>query len=841
MKSSLTRWLIGGEWRAHPMRALLAIGAIAIGVALGFAVDLINTAAFNEFSSAVKSLSGQSDLQVRGVEPTFDEALYPQLAQHESVQLSNPVLEIAARIPGQRETLNVQGIDVFRAGAIAPDLIGVPADGQKGDTLADDAIFLSTAAMEWLHVKAGDHLTLLSGTQAVNLRVAGGLLHARAGQRIAVMDIGAAQWHFQRLGKLSRIDLKLTPGVNRAAFKTKLARELAGHNIVSETEDQEASSANLSRAYRVNLNVLALVALFTGAFLVFSTQALSVMRRRRQFAFLRVAGFTRRQLLTQILLEGGTLGVLGALCGIALGYALAAAALHAFGGDLGGGYFSGVNPHVQFDLPAAAIFFTLGSAIALLGSLGPAWEAARAKPAPALKAGSEDGAMSRLASPFPALACLAAGGVLALLPPVGNLPLFGYAAVGLLLVGAIALMPRLAALTFGALERRYAMRGPGTLLTLARLANTPNQASIALGGVLSSFSLMVAMAIMVASFRVSVDDWLVGLLTADVYVRTSSAADTAGLKPDEQLTVAHLSGVAQASSLRVSTLRLQADRPGVALLARQIDNGNPGKVLPMVGESLAPGKIPADAAPIWISEAMIDLYGWQQGQVVALPLGGQTRKAIVAGVWRDYARQSGSIQMRLDDYRSMTGDASVSDMALRLQPDVTPETVMASLRRLPFGGSLDISQAGDIRKLSLKIFDRSFAVTYLLEAIAMIIGLFGIAATFSAQTFARAKEFGMLRHVGVTKRQILVMLAVEGGMLSAIGIAAGFVLGWVISLILVFVVNPQSFHWSMQLHMPWQLLGNVALTLLVASAGTALLSGRHAVSQNAVQAVREDW
>ena len=838
----LDRWLIAGEWRAHPLRTALAVLAIAIGVALGFAVDLINGAAFNEFTAATKSIAGQADLQVKGVEASFDENLFPQLAQREGVKIASPVLEFNAPVADRHESLTIEGLDVFRAGAIAPDLIGVPASKQPFDTLADDAVFLSNAAMESLQLKPGDQLRLLSGTRAVTLRVAGGLVHARAGQRIAVMDIGAAQWRFQKLGQLTRIDLRLQPGVDRAAFKAALAKELAGRCIVSETQDSENANANLSRAYRVNLDVLALVALFTGAFLVFSTQALSVIRRRRQFAFLRVIGLTRRRLIMQVLFEGTLMGMFGALLGIALGYAMAALALRFFGGDLGGGYFSGVQPHAQFDLPAAALFFTLGSLIAVAGSFGPAWEAARALPAAALKSGSEDGSLKKLASPWPGLVCLVAGGIFSSLPPVGQLPLFGYLAVALLLVGAIMLMPRLAGLVFGALEHGgedHKKRGPVMSLVLARLAHTPNQAAIALGGVLSSFSLMVAMAIMVASFRVSVDDWLVNLLTADVYLRTSSSGDATGLNPDEQHAIAMLPGVAQANALRAGSLRLQADRPAVALLARNIDVDDPGRTLPLVGNSLP---LPAkDAVPVWISEAMTDLYGWRQGQWRDLPLGGGAHRVFVAGVWRDYARQTGSIQIRLQDYRAITGDANVSDMALRLTSGTSAEQVIAAVRALPFGTLLDISQAGEIRQLSLKIFDRSFAVTYLLEAIAMVIGLFGVAATFSAQTFARAKEFGMLRHVGISRRQILAMLAAEGAMLTVIGIAAGFVLGAVVSLILVFVINPQSFHWSMRLHMPWPLLGSVALALLVSSVLTALASGRGAVAQSAVQAVREDW
>jgi putative ABC transport system permease protein len=837
----ISRWLLGGEWRAHPVRALVAVAAIALGIALGFAIHLINAAAFNEFSAAVKSLSGQADLQVRGAAPYFDESLYARLAQRKEIALASPVLEVDAAVPGQNQALKVVGIDVFRAAAIAPDLTGVPGEDRVFDTLADDAVFLSPAAMEWLKLKAGDTLNLQSGTRTISLRVAGGIVRAQAGQRIAVMDIGALQWRLDRLGRLARVDLRLKEGVDRATFKNALARELGGGFAVTETSDQEARTASMSRAYRVNLNVLALVALFTGAFLVFSTQALSVIRRRSQLALMRVVGLGRRALLAQILLEGAVLGVIGSLLGLALGYAIAAAALHFFGGDLGGGYFPGVRPSVRFTRVAAGLFFLLGIAVALLGCAGPAWEAARAKPAQALKSGSEDVMLSRLSSPWPALACLAAGALLTQLPPVFELPVFGYLAVMLLLIGGIALMPRLAALVFAALSR-LAQRGSNVVATLAlaRLANAPNQASIALGGVLSSFSLMVAMAIMVASFRVSVDDWLTQVLSADLYVRSATSGSTGALNSAEQQAIERTPGIARTDFLRIQQLTLDPARPGVALIARTIDVLNPDRTLPIMGDPLTTS-LASSAMPVWVSEAMVDLYGYTVGREVRLPLGGREHTFTVAGIWRDYARQSGAIQMRLADYRALTGDTDINDAGLWLRPDVSPETAIAALKQLPFSGALEFSEPGEIRAISLKIFDRSFAVTYLLEMVAIVIGLFGVAATFSAQTLARAKEFGMLRHVGVTRRQILAVLASEGCLLTALGIIVGFVLGWSISLILVFVVNPQSFHWTMQLHMPWAGLLSVAAVLLAAAGATALASGRYAVSGDAVRAVREDW
>jgi putative ABC transport system permease protein len=199
------------------------------------------------------------------------------------------------------------------------------------------------------------------------------------------------------------------------------------------------------------------------------------------------------------------------------------------------------------------------------------------------------------------------------------------------------------------------------------------------------------------------------------------------------------------------------------------------------------------------------------------------------------------VVVTLADYRALTGDREVTDAAMWTAPGTNADQLAHAIRQLPFGRALALAQPGEIRAMSLRIFDRSFAVTCLLETIAIAIGLSGVAATFSAQTLARAKEFGMLRHVGVTRGQVLRILAFEGGFLTTLGVACGFGLGLVISLILVFVVNPQSFHWTMQLHLPWPLLATVAAVLVIASVLTALASGRYALSGGPVRAVREDW
>ncbi len=845
----LSQWLLQGQWHSHRLQISMVMIAIALGIALGFSIQLINSAAIHEFSSAIRSLSGQSDLQIRAIQPTFDEMLYPKLAQLEGVELVSPVLEIQAAVPGQSDetrngVLRILGIDVFRAMAMTPDIVGVPAADRNFDTLAIDAIFLSPAAMEWLKVTQDDHLVLRLGTKTVTLRVAGGLVRSNPGQRLAVMDIGAAQWHFDHIGLLSRVDLKLKQSVNLKQFKTSLEKDLSSQYLVAETIGQERRINNMSRAYRINLNVLALVALFTGVFLVFATQFLATLQRRPQLALLRVLGMMKKQILLQILMESSLLGLLGAILGIVLGYGFAISALYFLGGDLGAGFFPDIQPKIEFDPELTLVFLILGISVTLMGSIIPAWEAANARPAQALKSGSEALSMTQLNKPWAATACIILALIFTQLPPIAELPLFGYFAVALLLIGGIAWMPTLAKLFFSLLLKlvNRDSRNVLTLLVLARLSNASHQAAIALGGVLASFSLMVAMAIMVASFRLSIEHWLDHILPADVYVRTELRQDIIGFTRPEQVALANASGIKRIDFIYSQQISLDPSRPSVTLFARPIDKNDPGSVLPLTDDVLPTETLAnSDAIPIWVSEAMVDLYDFRVGKQIEFPLGKAPHKYIVAGVWRDYGRQFGAIQMRLSDYQAVSGEFHVNEAAIWLTDDISTQQMMNTLSALPFGAALVFWQPNEIRSLSLKIFDRSFAVTYLLEIIAVLVGLLGVAASFSAQVLTRKKEFGILRHMGLTRRQIIRMLTLEGGFLTSFGITIGFILGGSISLILIFIVNPQSFHWTMQLHIPWSWLALMIISLLFSAALTAFIVGKSAVARQMVQSVKEDW
>ncbi len=854
------RQLSWPELRHQPWRNLTALLAVVLGVALAFSVHLINESALSEFSAAVRGVNGQADFELRAQREGFDERLYDRVSRHPGVAVASPVVDIdTLAMDAPRTRLRVLGIDALVAPLLNPDLLPQPAPGADRLVMLDpDAAFLNDTARRELGLpatpaSAAPTLSLQQGLAAVALRVQGRV--ALPGEAVVVMDIAGAQAHFGWLGRLSHIDVRLQPGADRA----QVLRELDLPPGVQAVNPQDAAQrvSNMSRAYRVNLTVLALVALFTGSFLVFSVLSLSVARRTPQFALLGVLGLSAGERLRLVLAESALLGLLGSGLGLLLGTALADAALRLLAGDLGGGYFPGVTPSLRFSPWAALLYGGLGLGAALIGGWLPARMAQGLAPAQALKGLGGQAPPARLPWAGPGL--LALGTLLATAPPVGGMPIAAYLAVACLLLGGIVCVPAGVAWLLragaGTRQAHWLQRHPLALLASARARHQRHSATIAVAGVVASLALSVALTVMVASFRHAVIDWLDTVLPADLYVRTSvnAASDNAFLPPELVREVARLPGVARLETQRVLQLQLDPAQPGVTLLARPLPD--PARNLPLVDAPLPalPGEV-----NVYVSEAMASLYGAVPGQALTLPLPPRqpALRVQVRGVWRDYARQNGSVMMAADDFERLTGDTRVNDLALWLRPGASAAEVQQGIRdavrrRAAADGAdtgdaaldtlLEFASPGEIRAVSLRIFDRSFAVTYWLQAVAIGIGLFGVAASFSAQVMARRKEFGLLTHLGLTRRQILSLVAGEGAVWSATGTLLGLALGLAVSVVLVKVVNPQSFHWSMDLAPPWPRLALLCLTVLAAGTVTAWLSAWRVGARDAARSVKEDW
>ena len=847
--------------------------SIAIGVALALGVHWVNRSALAEFSAAIAMVNGDAQAQLVGRSADFDEQIYSSLNDTPGIAAASPVIEFkalasaagpaasrtsarATEIPGrtgsgpsqasQPIVLRVLGIDPLRAAQVTPTLLPSLAEADRNDPaalFADDAVFLSRAVARALGIAPGEQLVIQAGPHHQLLRVAGSVEGADEGQLLAVLDIANAQQYFGRLGKLSRIDLRFKENADAGSVRAAVEPTLPTQVLWSVPQAAGQRMSNLSRAYRVNLNVLALVALFTGAFIVQATLALRVARQQREIALLGVLGAPRRFAARRVLIDALVIGAFGSVTGVLGGIALASLLLALTGGDLGGGYFDRRVIAFAIDPPSVAAGLVGGLAIALIGAFLPMRAAQRIIPARALRARSTESVLdpSGRARWAAGLAVIAL--VLLAAPPIADLPLAAYLSIAiLLLVGVMLTGPLIGPCSrtlIWVLEQRAPP--PTVWLALSRMAGAPGSAGSALGGVVASFALASAMAIMVTSFRVSVSDWLDQVLPADLYARLPSSAAGEGFDQSFQSRIRALPGATQVEFSRVGSILLDERRPAVALVARPLHSAGVAARLPLTGRTVT---VPDSQLSVWVSEPFADIYRVQPGDMLSLPIGSTPTpvRALVAGIWRDYARQHGAVAIDIDDYRRLTGDDTANEVAWWLVDRTQTEAFIAQAQALSaLAGSMEFRDTSQLKSLSLRIFDRSFAITHVLEAIAIAVALFGVATSVAGEALARQREFGMLRHLGLTRKQIGQQFALEAALGTMVACLWGLVLGAFVAWVLVHRVNPQSFHWTMSMHWPASMLATSALAMIILAAVAARLSAREATGAAPVLAVRQDW
>lgn len=839
--------LFAGALRDQPVKWLIATLSIAVGVGLGFAVHLIHKQALDQFNNGVRQFSGQADLQLLPHSIFLPETALEQLASLPEVAVASPVIDILVPVQGLDQPLRFLGLDVFTAAAVTPNFIGQSKTdsnnaAQQGEIplLSSHNVFISPALREKLPTELQTLNTVKQG-KSVSWQVAGSVPAAGAGQSLAVADIAAVQWRLGELGKVSRIDLKLREGVSPAAFQRLYGDAFAELGRLETPDEQGTRGASVSQAYRANLSILAMVALLTGGFLTFSTQMLAVAQRSRQWALLAALGAPARSLRTQVLFESMCCGLAGGALGVAMGWALATVVVRYLGVDLGAGYFEAAQGGIALNPLDTLLFGGFGVLATLLGGLSPAFQTGQMALHQRLRAGTEEAGLqfANKAHWLGLVLCVIAA-VCLWIPPYGNIPVGGYLAVAFGLFGGIALI----GLVVRLLVKPPEQLGKLADLAKSRLASTPNLLAVGLSGVVASFALVVAMHVMIYSFRYSLDNWLTQVLPAPLYVKLNTAS-IPSFPNDFQERIAALPGLDLVEFWGQQSIILDPKRPAVELIARPISIEAAQQRLPMTGTTIntpEPGTL-----PVWVSEPMTDLYGLKAGSMLELQLDQGTRiPATVMGVWRDYTRQHGAIvlpkaalaQQFNVQFKDTQGavwpqkDVSVDDMVERIQQSAS-STVLSD--------KIDFAEPGEIRQLSLDIFDRSFAVTYLLEIAAVVIGLFGVGTTFSAMALQRKNEFALLGAMGASPAWILRLIAREAFIASAVAALVGLTIGLAFAAILIFVVNPQSFHWTMEWFTPWRDLLLMVLVLIAMSSMTVTLALRSKLNTKLVDQLKEDW
>ena len=279
-------------------------------------------------------------------------------------------------------------------------------------------------------------------------------------------------------------------------------------------------------------------------------------------------------------------------------------------------------------------------------------------------------------------------------------------------------------------------------------------------------------------------------------------------------------------------------------MAKPLNLEDPSQSVALVGLAKLP---PKDGQSRWVvfgSEAMADVYGWRAGQEAQLPLTDQGPQTVwVGGLFRDYGRQHGSVVMSTSDYERLSGDRSRSGVSVWLSSDADPAKVMSQVQaQAPELSHLKWVSAQDVRQLSLKIFDRSFAMTYALEAAALFVAMFSVAAGVTGQLILRRREFGVLSHLGMSETNLWLLVSLEVGLLLLVAVVWASLLGGLISQILIHKVNPESFHWTMNTHFALEQWALISALLLVIGVVTARWSARHGLDpKRLAESLRADW
>ena len=841
-------WLLSSAFKAQPGRWFIAGLAVALGIALAVAIHTVNRSALSEFSRALDLVNGQASAQIVMPSGEFSDQLYDQIVTLQTelgIRAVSPVLE--------RNTAQIRilGIDIFQAGRVSPSLMPFVSEDQRQELFSDDAIFLSAAALQKLQLSVGDYFALSYEGKSVRLKIAGTVPGA-VGQVIAVMDLGTLQWRLGGLGRISRMDVLLLDGKGIEEVANAVQNLNLGVRLIS-SQERDRRISNLSRAYRVNLNVLALVALFTGAFLVFTTISFSVLRQQSQLALLSILGASSHWIFTLVLAQAGGIAALGGLFGIGLGLTLAFVLLNILGGDLGGGYFSIAAPPLEIDPIALFGFWILAITVGLLAAYFPAKAASAGRPTDQLRANSTERVLRPVMNHRIALIFSLASLVLAFMPAMNDLPLAAYASIACLLFAGLALIPWIVQYCFSRLANglsRWQNQPSSLTFAVWRLAQAPASAAGLIAGVVAAMALTVAMVIMVASFRDSMIQWLDQVLPADLYAnfKQLNLGDEFQKNPNLLASLERVPGIERYELSVQRKIIFQSDRPEVTLIARPIQQSRAAQTLPLIGSVYPESSLPSQSSlpVVYVSEAMVDLYDWRPGRIQTLPALNEqqgSQKVWVAGIFRDYGRQHGALVIDLASYQKMSGNQQYSGIALWLVNQANPATVLNAVRAaIPQFRDQEFINRSDLRALSIKIFDRSFALTYALEIAALLVAIFATATGFAGQALLRQKEYALVYYLGQSTAQRTAWITTESGLLLGLAVIWGTLLGLLISQILIHRVNPQSFHWTMDTSVPYLALITLMLALVGCGIAAALwASKRNLNSTNLRTALREDW
>ncbi len=599
-------------------------------------------------------------------------------------------------------------------------------------------------------------------------------------------------------------------------------------------------------AFRWNLNVLSYISLLVGGFLIYNTISISVVRRRGEIGIIRALGATRASIARAFLAEALFLATVGSVFGLVIGRLLAIGAVRLIGNTVQSLYVSSRPAPVEFSVSAVITGIGLGVGVSIAAALGPALEASRVAPVEAMARGREEYLVA-VRSPRRmvwAVSMLIAAAGLSQLPAVERKPLFAYLAVVLLIAGTAALIPSIVAFFAGGAGRAIArVLGVEALLAMRSLRGSLGRTSVLAAALATAVAMTVSVGIMVGSFRETVRVWMDSQLKADLYLRPagSSAADrhptmSAGIADR----IERLRGVAAVDRFRAYPISYEG-------LPATLAGGETSTVRGSASTEFLPGenrdailsKLPTGDYAV-VSEPFANKHRVRVGSTLQLPLAGAARRFQVLGIYYDYSTERGFIVLDRHTLLKYLPDRAASNIAVYLKTGADAREVRHAIDQIIGGRGVMVFSNSTLRRGAIAVFDRTFRITYALEAVAVIVAVLGIAGALLAMVIDRAREFALLRFLGAAQPQVRRIILSEAGLLGLLSNGIGLVLGTVLSLILIFVINKQSFGWTIQFHWPVALLFAALTGVYVATVMAGLYPARTAMRMNPIEVIHEE-
>ncbi|HEY7209070.1 MAG TPA: FtsX-like permease family protein [Bryobacteraceae bacterium] len=833
MRSSLALFwrLIVRPLANEPVRTALTLLAVALGVSIVVAIDLAGDAAAGSFHSSLESLTGKGNWIITGT-GGLDEHLLGRLVTLPYPLNFSPRIESFAALNGKGEALPFIGLDeISEIGTVQPR---APASDVPNGVWAGPGL-------NW-HV--GQRVRLLINDSLHEFTVQGIL--PGENNRAIVADIGVAQVVTNSVGRLDSIEVKIPASDNADTWRKAVQRELPPGVRIEPQGSRTRENQRMLRAFRWNLRVLSYIALVVGAFLIYNTIAISVVRRRNEIGVVRALGGGRGLIFTGFLAEAAFFAICGSALGLLLGRILAIGAVRLIGNTVEALYVSSRPAPIALSVEALAAGAGLGLAVSLVAALGPAMEAARVAPVEALARGREEYLARIHAAPraWLAVALFIAAAFCARLPAVDAQPFFGYLSVLLLVVAVAAIIPGLIS-TFVRISQNALLRlaGVEALLAGRSLAASLGRTSILTAALVTAVAMTVSVAIMVGSFRATVAVWMNNELKADFYLRSAgrAAADQhPTMSPDVADRIEKLPGVSAVDRFRayaISYEGLPATLAGGE--SSRVRAADSARFLPGQNASEILAKLSTGDYAI-VSEPFANKHNVRVGDNLHLPLAGAIRNFRVLGIYYDYSTERGFIVLDRKTLLKYLPDPAVSNLAVYLQPGADAAHVRSAIDSVLNGRSVFVFSNSSLRRAALATFDRTFRITWALEAVAIAVAVMGVAGALLAMVLDRRRELALLRFLGAAGSQVRKLLLCEAGLVGLIANTVGLALGTVLSLILIFVINKQSFGWTIQLHWPAGMLLTVAAGVYAATVLAALYPARTALRMDPIESIHEE-